>query len=49
LKTFAAYRIVIFAHHRDQQRYREEIDDAQLHERFGLPVDRATLTGESSA
>jgi hypothetical protein len=49
LKTFAADRIVIFAHAGDQQRYREEIDDDQVAERFGLPVDRATLTNDSGS
>ena len=43
LKTFDADRIVIFSHPEDQQRYREEIDDNEVHERFGLPVDRAEV------
>lgn len=46
LVTFPAERIVIFAHqHGDDQRYREDIDEAELRERFGLPVERVTLPG----
>jgi hypothetical protein len=43
LATFAADRIVIFSHAPGEQRYREEIDVAELQERFGLPVDRAQI------
>jgi len=43
LSTFEADRIVIFAHREDEQRYREGVDDAELSERFGLPIDRAEL------
>ncbi len=44
LQTFAADRIVVFTHDADEeQRYREDVDQAELEERFGLPVDRATL------
>jgi hypothetical protein len=44
LQTFTADRIVLFSHaDGDSQRYREDIDDAELQERFGLPVDRATI------
>lgn len=43
LTTFAADRIVIFSHAPDEQRYREEIDVAELQERFGVPVDRAEI------
>jgi hypothetical protein len=41
LKTFAADRIVLFTHQGDAQRYREDLDERELAERFGLPVDRA--------
>ncbi len=45
LQTFSADRIVVFTHgHGADQRYLEDVDDAELEERFGLPVDRATLT-----
>src|SRR5579862_1519145 len=43
LQTFAADRIVLFSHPPDQQLYREDIDEAQLRQRFGIPVDRAPL------
>ncbi len=44
LQTFPADRIVLFTHPEEGgQRYREDLDDAELQERFGLPVDRATL------
>jgi hypothetical protein len=41
LVTFPADRIVLFSHAGDAERYREDVDDAELRERFGLPVDRA--------
>jgi hypothetical protein len=44
LMTFEADRIVIFEHPPDEQRYREQLDADGLQERFGLPVDRATVT-----
>jgi hypothetical protein len=44
LQTFAADRIVVFAHPPDAQRYGEGVDDAELRERFGLPVDRAEVS-----
>ena len=43
LATFEADRIVIFSHPAGESRYREDVDDAELHERFGLPVDRAEV------
>jgi hypothetical protein len=43
LMTFEADRIVIFEHPPDEQRYREQLDVDELRERFGLPVDRATV------
>ena len=43
LKTFDADRIVLFTHRGEEQRYREDIDDAELTARFGLPVARATV------
>jgi hypothetical protein len=48
LQTFDAQRIVLFEHQLSEQRYREQLDGAELEERFGLPVDRASLTDSSS-
>lgn len=42
LKTFDADRIVLFTHRDEEQRYREDLDEGELSERFGLPVDQAT-------
>ena len=41
LQTFAADRIVLFTH--ADGRYREDVDEDELRERFGLPVDHAVL------
>jgi hypothetical protein len=43
LKTFDADRIVLFTHEADAQRYREDLDDSEITERFGIPVDHATV------
>jgi hypothetical protein len=43
LKTFAADRIVLFTHRGEDQRYREDLDEGEIAERFGLPVDHATV------
>jgi len=44
LQTFPAERIVLFTHPSgEHHRYREDIDEAELRERFGLPIDRAHL------
>jgi hypothetical protein len=43
LMTFPADRIVLFQHPGPEQRYREDVDVAELERRFGLPVDRATV------
>ena len=43
LKTFDADRIVLFTHGDDAQRFREDLDDAEISERFGLPVDHAVV------
>jgi len=45
LNTFPADRIVLFVHPNPGQRYREDVDVAEIEERFGLPVDRATVNG----
>jgi hypothetical protein len=43
LKTFDADRIVLFTHQGDSRRYREDLDDREITERFGLPVDHAAV------
>jgi hypothetical protein len=45
LITFPADRIVLFTHEGEDQAYREDVDPAEVRERFGLPVDRATVSG----
>jgi hypothetical protein len=44
LQTFPADRVVLFTHPDDSQRYREDVDEREIEERFGVPVDRAPLT-----
>jgi hypothetical protein len=43
LMTFDADRIVLFTHRGDDKGYREDIDSEEISDRFGLPVDRATV------
>jgi predicted TIM-barrel enzyme len=43
LQTFKADRIVIFTHPEGEQRYREQLDPDEVTQRFGIPVDRATV------
>jgi nucleotide-binding universal stress UspA family protein len=43
LQTFDADRIVLFTHE-NGQRYREDIDEAEIEERFGVPVAHASLS-----
>jgi hypothetical protein len=44
LKTFDAERIVLFTHAGEDQRYREaDLDEREIAERFGRPVDRASV------
>jgi hypothetical protein len=43
LATFDADRIVLFKHG-GSRRYREDLDPAELRERFGRPVDQATVS-----
>jgi hypothetical protein len=49
LQTFQADRIVLFEHQGQERQYREQLDGRELEERFGLRVDRAPVTGGSSA
>jgi hypothetical protein len=44
LMTFDADRIVLFTHPESSREYREDIDPGEIEERFGLPVDRATIS-----
>jgi hypothetical protein len=44
LATFDAERIVVFTHAGQDRRYREDVDEREIEERFGLPVDRAALS-----
>jgi hypothetical protein len=43
LATFRADRIVVFSHPGSNQRYREDVDADELEQRFGVPVDHATV------
>ncbi len=43
MATFPADRIVMFTHPRERSRYREDVDLEEVRERFGVPVDAATV------
>lgn len=43
LASFPADRIVLFTHPTSERRYREDVDPSEVEERFGLPVDQATV------
>jgi hypothetical protein len=43
LLTFPADRIVLFTHQGEAAQYREDVDPQQVGQRFGLPVDHATV------
>jgi hypothetical protein len=43
LRTFPADRIVVFTHPEGEQRYREDVDPRELEQRFGVPVEQATV------
>jgi hypothetical protein len=45
LITFPADRIVLFTHEGEDQAYREDVDPAEVRERFGVPVDQARVSG----
>ncbi|HEY2258461.1 MAG TPA: hypothetical protein VGH45_02035 [Solirubrobacteraceae bacterium] len=49
LLTFPADRIVIFSHPEGEKLYREDLDDRELEQRFGLPVDRAQISSDGSS
>ena len=44
LQTFPADRIVLFVHSGSDQRYREDVDEQEIRDRFGLPIDRAQIS-----
>jgi len=44
LQSFPADRIVLFSHGEDDRRYREDVDVAEIEERFGLPVDHTVVS-----
>jgi hypothetical protein len=44
LQTFDADRIVVFTHPESEQHYREDIDEREIADRFGVPVDHALLS-----
>lgn len=43
LQSFRADRIVVFSHRGEDQLYQEDVDTAEIEERFGIPVDRAAI------
>jgi hypothetical protein len=47
LANFDADRIVVFTHPESEQRYREDIDDAELEERFGRPVEHVSTSDQA--
>jgi hypothetical protein len=42
LITFPADRIVVFKHPQGERGYREDVDEREVEERFGVPVAVAT-------
>ncbi|HWC86307.1 MAG TPA: hypothetical protein VG388_07200 [Solirubrobacteraceae bacterium] len=42
LENFDADRILLFTHPEPEQRYREDLDPAELEQRFGRPVDHVS-------
>jgi hypothetical protein len=44
LQSFSADRIVLFTHGGSDQRYREDVDVAEVERRFGVPVDHALVS-----
>ena len=44
LQSFAADRIVLFTHPESERRYKEDVDPAELQERFGIPVEHALVS-----
>jgi hypothetical protein len=44
LQSFAADRIVLFTHPESDQSYREDLNPAEIEERFGIPVDHELVS-----
>ena len=44
LRTFRADKIIVFTRPESEQRYREDVDDTEVKERFGLPVEQVVLS-----
>jgi hypothetical protein len=43
LQSFPADRIVLFTHGGEDQEYREDVEPAEVEERFGVPVNHTAL------
>jgi hypothetical protein len=44
LQTFSPDHILLFTHGEKEQRYREDVDPAEVTERFGVPAERVTVS-----
>ena len=44
LGTFPADRIALFVHEGDARTYREDVDPDAVQDRFGIPVDRVSVS-----
>jgi hypothetical protein len=44
LQSFPADRIVLFTHPESKRAYKEDLDPTELEERFGVPVDHASVS-----
>jgi hypothetical protein len=44
LANFDAERIIVFTHLESEHRYREDIDESELEERFGRPVEHVSTS-----
>jgi hypothetical protein len=47
LANFDADRIIVFSHPESEQRYREDIDPAELEQRFGRPVEHVSTASSA--
>ena len=44
LQSFPADRVIVFTHGGEEQEYREDLDPAEIEERFGVTADQVTLS-----
>lgn len=44
LQSFPADRIILFTHEGSQRHYREDLDAHEIEDRFGVPVDHASVS-----